>query len=158
DAGVTAGRIDEALAGLERAGGERVLDHLEGGAVLHAAPRVGELALRPDLAVAARLLLDGAQADERRLADEISDRQASSRSTARGRPRRRGRGGAEAASRRPLRRRPRPGSRPPRGRAPPPAGAARRPRPRTETRERRRRRGRARRACPRPPPRGTPRP
>ena len=60
------------LPGRQRAGADRVADHLVGGAVLDRAARVEELALGPDLD-AGRVALERVQPDERRVADEVGD-------------------------------------------------------------------------------------
>ena len=72
DARVAGGRVDDLLAGLELLRADRVLDHLVARAVLDGAARVEELALGPELD-AGGLALEGLQADDRRVTDEVGD-------------------------------------------------------------------------------------
>ena len=70
--GVARGRVDDRLAGPERAASLALLDQRQRGAVLDRAARVPPLALAPELDV--RRDARQGQADQRRAADRVQDR------------------------------------------------------------------------------------
>lgn len=70
---VTAGGLDQSVAGLDAAALLGLLDHAQGYPVLDAAAGVEELDLGVDVALEAQRLRDAVELDERRVADELRD-------------------------------------------------------------------------------------